>query len=98
VTVADPDYIEGVDPQVARALRRLSGMERLALGHEISEIVRDRLRAHLAALHPEWSPEEIQKSVAQRMLDDPPMTFLADVPSLLDRVLKQAEQRERSDD
>jgi hypothetical protein len=70
VTVADPDYVEGVDPQVARALRRLSGMERLRLAHETWELVCERLAAYLAARHPEWTREEIQQNVARRMLHD----------------------------
>ena len=34
--------IEAVHPEVARALRARSGMERLRLGHETWELVRDR--------------------------------------------------------
>jgi hypothetical protein len=78
VTGADPDRIEAVDPEVARSLRRLSGMERLRLAHELWDLTCDRLGAYFASLHPEWSPEEIQQNVARRMLDDPPMTFWRD--------------------
>jgi hypothetical protein len=64
------DLIEGVDFQVARALRRLSGMERLRLAHEASELACERLAAYFAALRPEWSREEIQSNVARRMLHE----------------------------
>ena len=62
--------IEAVDPTVAEALRRLSGMERLRLGHETWELTRDRLAAYIAYRHPEWTSEEIQRQVARRLLGD----------------------------
>ena len=62
--------IEAVDPVVARALRAMSGMERLRLGHETWELARDRLAAYLAWRHPEWAPEEIRHEVARRLLGD----------------------------
>jgi hypothetical protein len=65
------EAIAGVHPEVARALRARSGMERLRLAHETWEMVRDRLAAFLAARHPSWSREEIQRDVARRLLDDP---------------------------
>ena len=66
--MAEVDRIEAVHPEVARALRALSGMERLRLAHETWELTRDRLSAYLAAKHPEWSPDEIRQSVARRLL------------------------------
>lgn len=62
--------IEAVDPTVARALRAMSGMERLRLGHETWELTRDRLAAYFAYRHPEWSPEEIRRQVAGRLQGD----------------------------
>ena len=64
------ERIEAVDPAVARALRAMSGMERLRLGHETWELTRDRLAAYFAYRHPEWSPEEIRRQVARRLLGD----------------------------
>ena len=64
------ERIEAVDPAVARALRAMSGMERLRLGHETWELTRDRLAAYLASRHPEWSPAEIRRQVARRLLGD----------------------------
>jgi hypothetical protein len=66
--------IEAVDPLVARALRAISGMERLRLGHECWETTRDRLASYIAFRHPEWSPEEIRRQVALRLLGDPGRT------------------------
>jgi hypothetical protein len=67
--VSDPG--DALHPEVVRALRALSGKERLRLAHETWELTRDRLAAYLAARHPEWSPEEVRRHVACRMLDDP---------------------------
>ena len=68
--MAEVDRIEAVHPEVARALRALSGMERLRLAHETWELTRDRLAAYFAERHPEWSREEIARHVALRLLDD----------------------------
>jgi hypothetical protein len=65
------ERVEAVHPEVARALRAKSGMERLRLAHETWEMVRDRLAAYLAARHPDWRREEIQRHVARRLLSDP---------------------------
>ena len=66
----ETERIDALDPLVARALRRMSGMERLRLGHETWELTRDRLAVYLAYRHPEWSPEEVQRQVARRLLGD----------------------------
>ena len=63
--------IEAVHPEVARALRALSGMERLRLAHETWELTRERLGAYLAARHPDWRQDQIEKEVARRLLGDP---------------------------
>lgn len=64
------ERIETVDHAVARALRVMSRMERLRLGHECWETTRDRLAAYFAYRHPEWSPDEIRRQVALRLLGD----------------------------
>ena len=64
------ERIEAVHPEVARALRAHSGMERLRLAHEEWEMTRDRLALYLAFRHPGWSDREIQQEVACRLLDD----------------------------
>ena len=62
--------IEAVHPEVARALRAMSGMERLRLAHETWELTRERLGAYLAARHPDWRQDQIEKEVARRLLGD----------------------------
>ena len=48
----------------------MSGMERLRLAHETWELTRQRLAAYLAARHPDWHQNEIEKEVARRLLGD----------------------------
>lgn len=62
--------VDAVHPDVARALRARSGMERLRLAHETWELVRERLAAYLAARHPGWSRADIEGEIARRFLDD----------------------------
>jgi hypothetical protein len=62
--------IEAVHPEVARALRAMSGMERLRLAHETWELTRVRLAAYLAAHHSDWRQDEIENEVARRLLGD----------------------------
>ena len=64
------DRIEAVHPEVARALRAISGMQRLHLAHETWELTRDRLAAYLAARHPTWPQEEVGRQVARRFLGE----------------------------
>ena len=64
------ERIEAVDPAVARALRAMSGMERLRLAHEMWQLTRDRLAAYLAHRYPDWSPAEVRREVARRLLGD----------------------------
>ena len=58
------EQVEAVHPVVARALRSLSGLERLRLAHEEWEMARDRIGLYLAARHPDWSQQEIRQEVA----------------------------------
>ncbi len=69
--MATPEPADAVHPEVARALRAMSGMERLRLAPETWELTRDRLAAYLTARHPEWPAERVRQEVARRMLDDP---------------------------
>ena len=62
--------IEAVHPEVARALRAMSGMERLRLAHETWELTRQRLAGYLMARHPDWRQDEIEKEIARRLVGD----------------------------
>lgn len=64
------ERVEGVHPEVARALRAMSGMERLRLAHETWALTRERLAAYLAVRHPEWRHDDVERAVAARLLGD----------------------------
>ena len=68
--IPDLAGIEVVHAEVARALRGKSGPERLQLAHDTWELTHERLTAFLAAGHPEWSPERVQREVAGRLLGE----------------------------
>jgi hypothetical protein len=71
-----------VDPRVAEILRRMSGMERLRLAHEMWKLTRDRLTVFLRAHHPEWDEAELQRSVADWLLNGSLAAFVAPHPAL----------------
>jgi hypothetical protein len=63
-----PRTIEFPDAEVVRVLRRLSPGERLQMAYDSNRLVRERLRAHLAHEHPDWSEARLDAAVAERML------------------------------
>jgi hypothetical protein len=56
------------DPQMVAIYRRMTPPERILAGLAATEMVRDRLRAHLGHLHPDWDREAIEAAVAERLL------------------------------
>jgi hypothetical protein len=60
--------IEFPDAEVVRVLRRLSPGERLQIAYDSNRLVRERLRAHLAHEHPDWSEARLDAALAERML------------------------------
>jgi hypothetical protein len=64
---AQSPRFERLDPSVVRILRDKSGMERLRLAHEAWELARDRLAAFVAAAHPDWPTDRVQREVATRL-------------------------------
>lgn len=66
----DVGRVDMVDLRVAAILRAKSGMERLRLAHEAWEVASTRLSAYLADRYPQWTSEQLQASVAKRLLRD----------------------------
>lgn len=64
------EQVEPMHPEVVRALRAMSGAQRLQLEHEMWDGVRQRLVSYLGERHPEWPPDEINREVARRMSGD----------------------------
>ncbi len=71
-----------VDSRVAEILRRMSGMERLRLAHEMWQLTRERLTTFLRSHHPEWDEAELQRRVADWLLHGSLAAFLAPHPAL----------------
>ncbi len=63
----DRDRFEVVDDAMAAILRQKTGAERLAIANAMYVSARRMLLSHLAAEHPDWSEEEIQREAAQRL-------------------------------
>jgi Rv0078B-related antitoxin len=61
------DRFDVVDDEMAAILRGKTGAERLAMASDMYESARRMLLAHLAAEHPEWSEEEVQREAARRL-------------------------------
>lgn len=60
--------IEIPDAEVVRVLRGKSPGERIQMAYESNRLVRERLRAHLAYEHPDWTEQQLAGAVAERML------------------------------
>jgi hypothetical protein len=67
-SVPDVSRVNMVDRRVAAILRAMSGAERLRLAHEEWLLVRERFVVFLAARHPAWGSEEVEREVAKRLL------------------------------
>jgi len=60
--------VETPDAELVRVLRGKSPGERIQMAYESNRLVRERLGAHLAREHPEWTEQELARAVAERML------------------------------
>lgn len=60
--------LEILDAEVVRSLRLKSPGERIEMAYESNRLVRERLHAHFAHEHPDWSEQQLTRAVAERML------------------------------
>jgi Rv0078B-related antitoxin len=58
---------EVVDDDMARILRAMSGAERLKIASNMFASARRMLASHLAAEHPDWDEERIQRETSRRI-------------------------------
>lgn len=58
---------EVVDDAMADVLRQKTEWERLQIAFRMWESAKSMMTATIAAEHPDWRPEEIDRAVAQRM-------------------------------
>ena len=58
---------EMVDDDMAHVLRSKTGGERLRIASDMFATARRMIGSHLAAQHPDWSAEQIQKEISRRV-------------------------------
>ena len=61
--------MDELDPEMIAVYRAMTSAERIQAGLAATEMIRDRLRAEAAHLHPDWNPEQIGREVARRILE-----------------------------
>jgi hypothetical protein len=59
--------IEVVDDDMARILRAKTGAERLRIASDLFSSARRMIASHLAAEHPDWDEERIQRETSRRI-------------------------------
>jgi hypothetical protein len=56
-----------LDDEMARILRGMTGAERLKIANDMFMSARRMLASHLAAEHPDWDQERIERETARRI-------------------------------
>ena len=56
-----------VDDDMARILRGMTGAERLKIANDMFVSARRMLASHLAAEHPDWDQDRIERETARRI-------------------------------
>jgi hypothetical protein len=59
--------IEVVDDDMASILRLKTGAERLAIASSLFASARRMIANHLAAEHPDWTDEQVQRETSRRI-------------------------------
>lgn len=60
--------IELLDEAMIEVLRKKTPAERLAVAFQCNRMMRLRLAGHFETRHPDWTADQIQAAVAERML------------------------------
>ena len=59
--------IEVVDDDMAHILRQKTGAERLKIASDMFASARRMIASHLAAEHPDWDEERVQRETSRRI-------------------------------
>jgi len=59
--------IEVIDEEMAAALRRKTGAQRLAIASGMFAAARRMLLCHLRSVHPSWDQRQIEREAARRL-------------------------------
>jgi hypothetical protein len=63
----DPRNFEVLDDEMARVFRAMSGAQRLKIASDLFRSARRMLASQLAAEHPDWDDERVQRETARRL-------------------------------
>jgi Rv0078B-related antitoxin len=63
----DPRNFEVVDEEMAAVFRAMTGAQRLKIANDMWVSARRMIASHLAAEHPDWDEERIQRETARRI-------------------------------
>jgi hypothetical protein len=59
--------LEVVDDEMAHVLRGMTGAERLKIADRMFSSARRMIASHLAAEHPDWDQERIERETSRRI-------------------------------
>jgi hypothetical protein len=59
--------LEVVDDEMARILRGMTGADRLKIADRMFSSARRMIASHLAAEHPDWDQERIERETSNRI-------------------------------
>ena len=65
--------LEIVDDDMARILRGMTGAERLRIADRMFSSARRMIASLLAAEHPDWDPERIERETSTRIMSGEPV-------------------------
>jgi hypothetical protein len=65
--IGEPRHREGLDEEMVKALRAMTGAERLRVASGMFSAARRMLASHLETRHSDWSAEAVRKEVARRL-------------------------------
>jgi hypothetical protein len=60
-------HIEVLDEEMARVLRAKTGAERLRIASDMFGAARRMIASHLAAEHPDWDEEQVERETSRRI-------------------------------
>jgi hypothetical protein len=63
----DPRNIEVIDEEMAQVFRGMTGAQRLKIASDLFRSARRMIASHLAAEHPDWDDERIQRETSRRI-------------------------------
>jgi len=63
----DPRNFEVVGEEMAQVFRGMTGAQRLKIANDMFNSARRMIASHLAAEHPDWDEQQVQRETARRL-------------------------------